>query len=82
MITSRTSSLCKVQLDCEAYAVVELLQDADVEELVHVDAVLKQEPNKVDPVVVESFKHGVLESPVGPVLTCWISIDLATKSEF
>ena len=71
-LLKRVLQLGQARLSQKAYAVVELLQDADVEELVHVDAVLEQEPDKVNPVAVESLVHGVLQSPVGPVLTCQV----------
>ena len=53
----------------KTHAVVELLQPGDGEELVHVDAVVEEEADKVDAVALQGLLRRLLQRAGRPLLT-------------
>ena len=52
------------------HAVVELLEPCDSEELIHVDTVVEEEPNKVHPIALQRLLRRLLQRATRPLLTC------------
>ena len=56
--------------DSSTHAVVELLEPGDGEELVHVDAVVEEEPHEVHPVALQRLLRRLLQRATRPLLAC------------